>query len=91
MLRHDFFVFQKINRRSEKITSSFFTLHLSKTFIISFIKKLECLLHESTFDTKRSLFGDARATDKLFLEESINKVLKVHPHINLHTYLHKEL
>ena len=34
--------------------------------------------------------GFAGATDKLFLDESTNKVFKVHPHINLHIYYHME-
>ena len=66
-------------------------LHLFKIFFISFIKKLECLLCESTFDTKRSLSQLTRATDKLFLDESINKVIKEHPHTNLHIYYHMVL
>ncbi len=66
-------------------------LLLFKTLSISFIKKLECLLYELMFDTKRSLLWEASATDKLFLDESINNVIKEHPHINLHIYFRMEL
>ena len=45
----------------------------------------------NAIEFKSSFLNSVKEPDKLFFDASINKVFKVHPHINLRIFLHKEL